>query len=469
MLAANSIAKISASPETQALGLIFGRLDEEGVPYVVLRNHESLPYSSGGSDLDLLVSSQDSLRTKAIVLAALREASGWPIGVAESPGFFKIVALGRAKMGNVGWWGLCVDVNAGLFFRGHRLLDDERPLPVRMHNGVRVLSDGLAAILGVLKEVLNNGICPLKYFGAAQRIAHENWPDVETLLAPMGLRSVAALRDLLLSTGRPQELNIECRRFRSLFLREMLYSRPVFSLATRVAYLWSKVRRYAHPPGLVMAVLGVDGAGKSTVINTLLPVLNEATHNAVVVRHLRPGCLPPLARLKGVQARCDGPVREPHASTPSGKVGSLLRLSYLTLDYILGYWIWTRPRIAKTPTVVIFDRYAYDMAFDPRRFRIGLSGRATRWFAALAPRPDLVVCLHGSTESIAARKNELSLEETQRQIEALTEFARQEPRAVLISTDTSVEETRDKVLDALCDALICRWGDGADFPRAPGA
>ena len=126
---------------------------------------------------------------------------------------------------------------------------------------------------------------------------------------------------------------------------------------------------------------------------------------------------------------------------------------YLSLDYVLGYWLWTRPKIAKQPTVILFDRYAYDMALDPRRFRIGLSSRISQWFAALAPKPDLIIGLHGTPEVIAARKHELTVDETRRQVQALREFASLEPRAVLVTTDTSIEETRDQVLHALMSYL----------------
>lgn len=110
-------------------------------------------------------------------------------------------------------------------------------------------------------------------------------------------------------------------------------------------------------------------------------------------------------------------------------------------------------KIAKQPTVVIFDRYAYDMVLDQRRFRIRLPQRVVEWFVAMAPKPDLIFCLYGNPEIIVARKGELPLEETRRQVNALREFARRESRAVLISTDTSIEETRDQVLQTLCTFL----------------
>jgi thymidylate kinase len=203
--------------------------------------------------------------------------------------------------------------------------------------------------------------------------------------------------------------------------------------------------------GCIIAFLGVDGAGKSTVINAVKPVLDAATHNATFVLHLRPGLLPPLARLKSKVKATDGPVLDPHGSTPSGVLGSLLRLTWLTADYILGYWLRVRPQISKQPAIVIFDRYAYDMALDPLRFRIGVPAWVAALFSRLAPRPDLIICLHAEPEIVASRKQELPIEETKRQLEALKAFARTQPNAVLISTEGSIDEVRNRVLSSLYD------------------
>jgi thymidylate kinase len=211
-----------------------------------------------------------------------------------------------------------------------------------------------------------------------------------------------------------------------------------------------------RPPGLVIAVLGTDGAGKSTLISAITPTLSAATHGAFVVKHLRPGLLPPLAHLKGGAAQHEGPVTNPHASKPSGTPGSLFRVVYLMADYVLGYWLAVRPKIAKSPAIVLFDRYAYDMALDPRRFRIGLPAWLVSWFTRFAPRPDIILCLNGDPDIIAARKRELPREEVKRQTEALRVFASHEPRAVLVSTDGTVEQARDSILAALWECCARR-------------
>lgn len=209
----------------------------------------------------------------------------------------------------------------------------------------------------------------------------------------------------------------------------------------------------------VVAFLGVDGSGKSTIINALTLLLDDATNSNSVVHHLRPSLLPPLSRLRGKDKGSSGPVLDPHGSQPSGIFGSFFRLMYLTLDYIIGYWIKVRPQIVLENTVVIFDRYAYDMLLDPRRFRISLSAKIIRWFMCFVPKPDLIFCLYGRPEVLVARKNELSLDEVVRQIEALKIFAAQESRAVLVSTEGTIESTRDQVFQKIVKHCSMFAGD----------
>ncbi len=433
------------------LQALFRQFDKSGAHYAVLRNYDHLPYSTHGSDLDIVISRTDARRVREDVTYCIRQAGGVPIGCVQTTGFLKVFALGffAADGTQSAWWGLRLDISFGLIFEGAVSLLEWPDDLQESRNGIVVLPDYLCDVLGVLKELLHNDRLPERYLEEGRRAAENNWERVALSLNPMGKGALELFREVLTSPPAPHDLAAKCRAMRKALRRHSMGRAPNVYFSRRLRFVWSKFHRYLAPSGAVLAVLGVDGSGKSTVINSIKPILDSATHNATFVHHLRPGLLPPLARLKGKVESPPGPVLDPHGSTPSGIVGSLLRLTWLTLDYILGYWLRIRPIIARQPAIVIFDRYAYDMALDPRRFRLGLPGWVAGLFARLAPRPDLIICLHAAPEVIAQRKQELPLEETRRQLEALLSFAKSQPNAVLISTDGSIEEVRERVLRTL--------------------
>ena len=447
-------SSVDDDPESLVLLSLFDLLSSARIHYAVMRNYEPLPLGTGGSDLDILVRPIDALITKECVLRAIERAEGVTIGCVNTVGFFKVYAFGQNKKHVKKWWGLRIDVNLGLSYKGMPLLDEEgwRNFTFNYYDIV-VLTDGLAGVLGVLKEVLNNSQVPPRYLIPAQKAISENWSNIKGALRPMGDRALDLFHKIVTIGLDDECLPQRCRNLRATLLIHAVRRHPLLTLKHRFCFELSKCNRFISPSGVVLAFLGADGAGKSTVVNAILPVLEAATHNATFIKHLRPGLLPPLARFKGKREAHVGPVRNPHESKPSGCIGSFFRSSYLAMDYILGYWLLTRPTIAKQPAVVIFDRYAYDVILDSRRFRISLPPKLLSCFSLLFPKPDIIFCLHGSAETIAERKKELPTDEVSRQIKALKAFAAREPNAVLISSETSIDMTREETLILLKDYL----------------
>lgn len=58
--------------------------------------------------------------------------------------------------------------------------------------------------------------------------------------------------------------------------------------------------------------------------------------------------------------------------------------------------------------MVIFDRYAHDMALDQCRSRIGSPDRGAHGFIALVPKPNVISRPHGRHDGIAARNRVLN-------------------------------------------------------------
>lgn len=448
-------------PEAVFLTEFFRSLNAAGVRYAVMRNYLRLPFSTDGSDLDILIPSSEDDIFRRVLFRSTECVGGVAIGCSKVLGSYKICAFGFNDNCERKWWGLCIDVNLGYTYKGASILSPHSPDDhLTRRRDIKVLESGIAAVLGVLKEVLHNDHLPTRYQTDAATAIQHDWPALCRSLRPLGIHGLTILRKLILSVPDSAQVVSRARALRRILFWQALKNSPLAFLRKRVLIEWGKLRRFLRPSGVVIAMLGVDGVGKSTVIRAISPVLEMATHGAFSVKHLRPGLLPPLARLKGEQRKQIGPVLNPHDSTPSGIFGSIVRLLYLALDYMLGYWLLLRPRIAKSPAVLLFDRYFYDIMLDPQRFRIRFAGRKLAWFLRLLPKPDILLCLHASPAVIAARKQELPLAEISRQVEALRELAHDEPSAIWVSTEGEIEEVRDRILMALCEFFARRKGNG---------
>ncbi|WP_386685008.1 hypothetical protein [Loktanella sp. R86503] len=423
-------------------------------PYAVMRNYDSLPQSANGSDIDIFLGEGDEASCDVALRNALAYVGGFILGDARTTGFRKIVVMGRDNDKGGAWWGIRLDLSFGFRFLGSvRLVSDDDLLNVAIkHNDISVLPPNWADLMGLLKHVLNHEDLPQRYLTGAIQLIQGNKEELESVFAPMDKSTYERFLQLCLqgATLSPAVAVCEIRTLRRLILRHGLYDNPLHYILGRIGFFGSKLNRIFHSPGIVVSVLGTDGAGKSTIIEAIRPVLEEATHTSLQVRHLRPNFLPPLSRLKlGDSSPNIGPVTDPHASRPSGRVGSIVRLLWLWADYILGYWLIVRPRISRAPVVFIFDRYADDLALDPHRFRLGVFKGLARRVPLLVPRPDVTIALYAEPEAIHARKPELPLEEVARQIEELKAWAEKRPEAVLVSTSGSIEAARDAVLSAI--------------------
>ena len=197
---------------------------------------------------------------------------------------------------------------------------------------------------------------------------------------------------------------------RARALRSGLLWRNAWQRPHHLAWFWFKdavrrVRRWLQPTGLVVAVMGPDGAGKSTFLDNLVRGAAPAFRR-VRRYHWRPGVLGSL--------RAGGDTADPHGARADGKWLSAARLLWTALDYQLARlqlrWVTARSGLA------VFDRYYYDILVDPRRYRYGGPLGLARVLARTVPKPDLLFVLHAAPETVAARKRELGQAELERQL-----------------------------------------------------
>lgn len=180
-------------------------------------------------------------------------------------------------------------------------------------------------------------------------------------------------------------------------------SAPAESLRGRVVnYLsdkWRMLRRVVQPTGLVLAVLGPDGSGKTTVIEYLEREIAPAFRRTERF-HLRPR----FGRHSAWTV-----VSDPHAQPPRRWGSSAAKVVYFWFDYLISWLLLIWPAKIRS-TLVIFDRYFHDLLVDERRYRLPIGFGPSRWMAGFFPKPDLVLILHAPGEVLVARKGEITLE-----------------------------------------------------------
>ena len=256
---------------------------------------------------------------------------------------------------------------------------------------------------------------------------------------------------------------------------------PLKLLLHRLDARWRRLKRFVRPPGLMVAFLGVDGAGKSAVIARVSLDLGPVFENIKqyhkrtfpsaiewTKRYLlraRPGEL----EEEGVPAHKDGsglsydsPAQppsephDPHALPPRKLLVSLAKLGFTWGNYTLaGYVADIYPRLVRS-TLVLLDRCYHDVLVDPRRYRYGgpaWVARAVGWFI---PRPQLVILLDAPPDVLYSRKRELPFEEIARQREAYLELSRNLSNGYVVDASKPLDEVVFRVERLILDYMAKR-------------
>jgi thymidylate kinase len=428
------------------LNSFFEQLNKLRVRYIVLRNYKNLPDNTGGSDLDIIVKSED-LPKFDIALNIFIKKNVPLVSFINDPNCPKYCFLDI----NDGWKGIQIDK-----FKDTVKYRNKNIVPIDYlwentyaYNSITVLKSGADYLISFLKEILNNDYCSEKYFNDLKLSFGDNRLAYDSLLYKNYTnRFIEKLNCLLQNDYNKNGIKVLAKEARKSYVIDF-----TFFLQT----LFLKIKRLATKPGYTIVFLGTDGSGKSAIIELIKPILNQPFHKAVYYEHLRPNYLPSLARLSGNKNTNSSPVTNPHANNPSGFIVSCIRVSYYLLDYSVGFYLKIFPKKAFKSCVWIFDRYYYDYYFDKRRSLINLPNWIIRLGQALIPEPDIIICLGADPAIIHSRKHELPLQEIERQVKALKKFSDKHKRAVWVDTGTTIEESRDAALHHILKVMAKRF------------
>lgn len=180
---------------------------------------------------------------------------------------------------------------------------------------------------------------------------------------------------------------------------------------------------------MFIVFVGVDGSGKSSIIN------NIELENKIIFHFC------PVSRYNKSKTI----VSNPHNQKLYSEWLSGIKVFLLFILFWFGYL--KNIYLKKKSNLIIGDRYIYDIYFDPIRYRLKINKNILSKILHLFPKPDFVFCCYGSPDEIYKRKPELSLKVIKQQQNIIKLFASEKDNWVgLNTTDFDLNEVSRKVL-----------------------
>lgn len=224
---------------------------------------------------------------------------------------------------------------------------------------------------------------------------------------------------------------------------------------------WRRLVNGLRPNGLLVIILGPDGAGKTTLSTSIFDVFGSAFGPQKTLLW-RPEVLPRLSK-------DPSPIDPPHSKPPRGAFESVARILAIFLDYWLGHFILVKPLLSRS-ALILYDRDFHDILVDHRRYRYGGPTWLLPLLTKILPRTESVfLILDAPPEIILERKQEVEPEEVRRQLIAYRRLADDLPNALLIRTDRDLRSTTSEVAHSITDYLGRRFERRYRTNRVPGS
>ena len=404
---------------------LFGRWNEAEVVWALLRVPDDPARPEG--DLDILLEQRTAFAAQRIARR---------LGFVPVPGYRHDLHLLQFHRETGRWlWLHCVTELAFGPYRAVRPGFEKRWLAGRRAAGsISTLAPGDEFWITLLHALLDRG----RLGGRAQRrlaaTAAEADPE-----SPLG----AALQDLLPEGWTPGSL-LERARARTwneldgaaLAIREAAERRGRPPLPSRIlgrlARDGAALRRVRRARGVSVALLGPDGAGKSTLA-------------------------------QGLQESFVFPVRQIRMGLTSGwlhrvdrlRVPGVVRIGRLLV--IWGRYLQAQYHIHRG-RLVVFDRYIFDAEVPPP-YALSRWGRWARWIDGRAcPAPDLVLVLDAPGSVMHTRKGEYTPETLEDWRQRFLGLQHQLRNVEVLDTTLAAEVVRTEAIDRIWRVYAKRWG-----------
>ena len=438
-----------------SLKTIFLELDEKGIDYLVLRNHEGLPNSNNAKDVDILLPSEtDSKQLNSIVLN-LCERLGLSIVWFNCLDYLTgYVLASYGQDGQIRY--LKLDFFYGLKWRGIEYLNSAEILAAKVCvNGVFIPSKSHEAVIHLFNGLLYAKKYNAKYHQKIDIGVSEDLNSAVYLIEKSGLKEFSSeIIALHMNYLAGVDVTEKVRMLRRELIRNLVLRRSnllnIFSMLKSLKVELINRQNF----GYLISFSGPDGAGKSSIVDRVMEFFQlTGICKQKVPHHFLPSQIKPLHSLVRVKRKLtEQDYTKPYSELPVGKVSSLIRLAY----YVIAFFIASQKYVARQMRmneVVVYDRYFYDIIADPARARLSISNRVTAYLLLKVSKiPICPIILVAEPELLVKRKGELSGKKAISLVKQYSEVSKFADVYLIDNSDT-IEEGYRMIFSCIFQAL----------------
>jgi thymidylate kinase len=431
----------------------------KNIRYFILRNYEGLPEVNNSKDVDIIIEPGKYQQAAELLLSVFKK---------HSVEYYHYVKYEMARcfygMETINHFAIHIDLIEGYLHMGFEIFPfDLFHKNTEEYNGFEVLNKPFDAIMLLYYKVIGSKDLKDKYIEKISAIyAQENTTIDKILSTTLSDKCSHIISEALQNDDYAKIIN-NARLLSATSKRKAFLRRPIYSFWNVVKFLVEKFYRIIICPRVFqnfIAVEGADGTGKSTFINGLQKVIAfyyVSDETKCHIYHHRPCIFPNLGVIgekAGIREQ-DKNFTTPHRGKPKDFFSSLLRMTYYWLDYVIGVPLLLRKDV-QFDKFTVYDRYIYDFLVDPHRSSIQLPYWLRKLFTKLVIQPRIVFVLLTDAETIYQRKQELTIEEINRQLIEFSKLAKSDKRFVVIDAGQTPEEMIKQAIKVIVEKFTVK-------------
>jgi ABC-type dipeptide/oligopeptide/nickel transport system ATPase subunit len=434
-----------AKPFSEFFVALIQELATEGVRYCILRNYEGFPTGNVGNDIDFMISASQLPRA----IGALRSIQGIKIvGYTERHYLASVFLEGISQAPKAR--ALQIDFELMLPWKGLPFLTTdavlESAIPRVAGNATFFVPSPIhEAITSLFTSLVIGGQLKEKYFAKVQlTFASDRSSAIGALLPQFGLKVATRLVDSVIDGDRRKVLGC-VRSLRASLALRCLLRRPARSVLAIVRHYANEfVFRFSPRTLETVSILGPDGGGKSTLTDTLIPLLRSA---AVVVEKDHPPTQLSLVRASSEMTQG----AEFHAQAPWSSLVSMAKVVAWLVEEWLNQFFGKR-----NLTLRITESCWCDLLAVPEKYRYGGPKWFVRLVAKLFPSPDLWIMLDPLADNLQSTNPEVQPAEIRRQLDVYRAFVKTRKRYVILDASQPADRVTESAYAAIIDTLAQR-------------